>query len=196
MQMHDAFALLRASTAGICTDGRTDGLTENPTHLAQPLGLSNAHEFKAATEVSEGERYPVIRTGERAEIPLDVRRAVYRRDGGRCKFCGDSFEHARLELDHIIPWSAGGSDFSSNLRTLCQRCNGDRSNRRLYGDGGRVLPVTWWCIDYHSPGDDPWWEPHRPEWVRPAPPPITSRERMTFAYCAQCDINGYAEVAL
>ena len=33
-----------------------------------------------------------------------------------------------LTLDHAIPWSAGGSDYGDNLRTLWLHCNETRSN--------------------------------------------------------------------
>lgn len=71
------------------------------------------------------DRYPVIRTGERDPIPTDVRRRVYARDHFRCQWCARTWN---LQLDHIVPWSAGGSDDESNLRTLCAPCNTDRSN--------------------------------------------------------------------
>lgn len=181
------------------TDVRTDVLT-TPLATISHVADSNVRGYeKTGDVVVEIERYPVVRTGERPEIPWDVRRAVYRRDGWRCKFCGNTWTDTQLELDHILPWSAGGSDHSQNLRTLCQRCNGERSNYKLNGDGGRVLPVTWWCLDCHGPYDpEDRDRPYivRPPAVRPAPPRIEPHERLTFAYCATCDINGYTEVAL
>lgn len=88
-------------------------------------------------------RHPIVRSGEREPIPALVRLSIYARDGRRCCECG--LEHPALELDHIVPWSAGGGDHSSNLRTLCQPCNQRRSN---YQDGAEDrLPAatTWWC---------------------------------------------------
>jgi len=51
-----------------------------------------------------------------------------------------------LQLDHIVPWSAGGSDRSSNLRTLCNVCNEQRSNHQADMDLVTVLPVANWCL--------------------------------------------------
>lgn len=56
----------------------------------------------------------------RAHIPQAVRRVVYGRDGWRCRKCGTD---ADLSLDHVFPWSLGGSDDESNLQTLCLPCN-------------------------------------------------------------------------
>ncbi|WP_081871909.1 HNH endonuclease [Nocardia otitidiscaviarum] len=64
-------------------------------------------------------------TEERAPIDRITRVGVYARDGWKCQWCGAAHH---LELDHIVPWSAGGSDSPSNLRTLCKSCNEKRSN--------------------------------------------------------------------
>lgn len=92
--------------------------------------------------VDFGERWPVIRTGRRAFIERDLRKLIYFRDGYRCFFCG---VHTRMfQLDHIIPWSAGGPDTSANLRAMCQPCNEYRSNYRTRADIP-VTPVTRAC---------------------------------------------------
>jgi excisionase family DNA binding protein len=65
-----------------------------------------------------------IPLAERREaIPADVRREVYKRDGRRCKHCGAT---RHLSLDHIYPWSLGGSDRAENLQTLCRSCNSSK----------------------------------------------------------------------
>lgn len=144
-----------------------------------------------------GERFPVIRSGEREPIPWDVRSAVYRRDGMRCVGCASSWDNGTpLELDHITPWSAGGSDDSTNLRTLCADCNTRRSNKQDGAHGRRYLPVTWWCIDCHGDEIDEFRYVSRPLQVRPSPPRVIARAGLTFAYCATCDINSYAEVTV
>lgn len=54
--------------------------------------------------------------------PIDpgVRAAIYERDGHRCRACGAP---EPLQIDHIFPWSRGGTDEPSNLQTLCAPCN-------------------------------------------------------------------------
>jgi hypothetical protein len=79
-------------------------------------------------------RHPVLRSGEREPIDPYKRRLIYRRDGYSCRWCGWQVEPTSaapgltLQLDHVIPWSAYGSDRSDNLRTLCARCNETHSN--------------------------------------------------------------------
>lgn len=93
------------------------------------------------------ERHPIVRSGERDPIPWLVRLSVYKRDGFTCRECGHWFEGLGqgLELDHALPWSAGGSDYSTNLRTLCAPCNQRRSNWRDGAEDSRRAPTTWWC---------------------------------------------------
>ena len=55
-----------------------------------------------------------------AGIPNTTRREVYRRDGWRCALCDDT---RRLQIHHVVPRAAGGSDFPDNLITLCYRCH-------------------------------------------------------------------------
>jgi hypothetical protein len=58
-------------------------------------------------------------TGRRA-IPERVRHEVWRRDRARCVDCGS---RARLEFDHIIPVSRGGSNTARNIELRCEGCN-------------------------------------------------------------------------
>jgi hypothetical protein len=67
------------------------------------------------------ERYwQVDRDDVRAPIPDQVRARVFARGGSRCAECGSPDD---LTLDHIYPWSRGGSDDEDNLRALCRPCN-------------------------------------------------------------------------
>jgi len=60
-----------------------------------------------------------------------TRRAVGRRDGWRCVACRRPVREYPVgvtgpdafQVDHIVPFSRGGSDYPSNLQTLCRTCN-------------------------------------------------------------------------
>lgn len=204
------------------TDERTDELTENSlTQRNNPHAPERAREeagyIPVLAEMVEQwidyvdpkERWPLVRSGERTPIPWGVRRAVYVRDLFSCRICGISvFDEETFELDHITPWSAGGSDRSSNLRVLCKPCNQDRSNWRDGTERIPVLPVTWWCI--HCWADGMTQDEHGPRckskrnletcaYVVPAfgaVPRINFNEADQVAFCAHCRHNSWTEVTL
>lgn len=63
---------------------------------------------------------------KRPPIPREVVDAVYKRDAGRCVYCGST---DNLQLDHIIPFSKGGATTIENLQLLCRKCNLEKSNK-------------------------------------------------------------------
>jgi HNH endonuclease len=62
----------------------------------------------------------------REHIPEDVRRQVFRRDGGRCARCGSD---ELLQFDHVIPVALGGASGPENLQLLCAPCNREKGDR-------------------------------------------------------------------
>ncbi len=70
-------------------------------------------------------------------IPAHVRRAVWKRDQGKCQWrlpsgeiCGSTY---RLQIDHIQPRAAGGPSTVDNCRLACERHN-DLAARQFFGD--------------------------------------------------------------
>jgi 5-methylcytosine-specific restriction endonuclease McrA len=60
----------------------------------------------------------------------EKRLALYLRDGLACAYCGEGIEEgAKLTLDHLTPYSLGGSNKATNLVCCCHRCNSSRGNR-------------------------------------------------------------------
>jgi hypothetical protein len=59
-------------------------------------------------------------------LPAAVRRAVWRRDAGRCAFAGAEgrcLERAFLEFHHLEPYAAGGATSVENLELRCRAHN-------------------------------------------------------------------------
>lgn len=46
--------------------------------------------------------------------------------GNRCFYCGVSGDEVKLQVDHILPISKGGSDSGDNLVLACQPCNNSK----------------------------------------------------------------------
>lgn len=61
-------------------------------------------------------------------IPKAVREKVYKKHGGKCKYCGS---RRRLEYDHIFPFAHGGKNTVRNLQLLCFKCN-RRKGKKVY----------------------------------------------------------------
>jgi hypothetical protein len=70
---------------------------------------------------------PIIPFGyKKKPIPQALRKAVFERDGYRCKRCDG---HIDLCADHIHPESKGGEMSLENLQTLCRTCNSKKGAR-------------------------------------------------------------------
>ena len=74
--------------------------------------IERAQDLMAAGAEASGPR--------REPINEDVRREVFRRDGGRCASCGSP---ELLQFDHVIPVALGGASTPANLQVLCAPCN-------------------------------------------------------------------------
>lgn len=89
-------------------------------------GVRNVFKFKLemidediSTDVS-GEP-SVLELEHNRLIPTQVKVEVYKRDKGRCVYCGSD---VNLHYDHIIPFSKGGSSTTAaNIQLLCAKCN-------------------------------------------------------------------------
>ncbi|MBO6005266.1 MAG: HNH endonuclease, partial [Paludibacteraceae bacterium] len=55
--------------------------------------------------------------------------AAYERQHGICADCGEHFELAQMEADHITPWHDGGRTVAENCQMLCRECNRRKSGR-------------------------------------------------------------------
>lgn len=64
-------------------------------------------------------------------LSVKTRFEVLKRDRFTCAYCGKHPPEVLLEVDHIVPRAAGGSDDIANLTTACTDCN--------RGKGGRML---------------------------------------------------------
>lgn len=139
-----------------------------------------------------GKRWPVIRSGERDPIPWIVRLSILLRDDfhcRRCSYAGDLSMRDNLELDHCIPWSAGGPDDSDNLRTLCRWCNQTRSNYIDDSHETNLRPTTWWCLECWPEGDDYRFRRIWRDGTDPNKAPrVDPDEPMELVWCAHCSM--------
>jgi 5-methylcytosine-specific restriction endonuclease McrA len=77
---------------------------------------------------------PVNSIEKTRAVPLNIRFKVLNRDNFRCVYCGKSPAtdlSVKLHIDHIVPFSRGGTNSLENLQTLCEQCNYGKSNTEL-----------------------------------------------------------------
>lgn len=70
----------------------------------------------------------------RASLTNGRRFKLLERDGFCCRYCGS---RVGLEIDHVVPLAAGGSDADDNLVTACRNCNNGKRARLI-----SVVPPT------------------------------------------------------
>ena len=146
--------MMQLESAGIV--GQQQGINprkvyfDNITSLEKYLAAGDYHRASLSAEEQERQRIlfqqeqeerqlekivrqELIDSGElfgdepkRPPIPREIVDAVYKRDGGRCVYCGST---QNLQLDHIIPFSKGGATTLENMQLLCQKCNVEKSNK-------------------------------------------------------------------
>ena len=56
-----------------------------------------------------------------------IRELVFKRDNYTCQYCGKV--GGKLEADHVMPFSKGGSNELSNLVTACRKCNRQKRDK-------------------------------------------------------------------
>jgi len=80
----------------------------------------------------------VLTPHRRESIPESVRIAVWRRDQGHCSRCAS---RDRLEYDHIIPISQGGSNTVRNIELLCEACNRAKGDKIKPNEPMHLTPM-------------------------------------------------------
>lgn len=108
--------------------------------------------------------------GTRKKIPASIRRAVYERDDWTCQYCRrriepetelqragalapmtmDGSDYIWLELDHVAPHAAGGTDTFENFRAACSPCNRIKSDSTVDTDWGARIEYALRAIEQGS----------------------------------------------
>ncbi len=117
-------------------------MVEIRAHAAAANGESHSQTDRRVRELRDWFRLSAVRTGrvhvyrlegradeqrgERSGVSPKVRGEVL--SAKRCAQCGKTpaEDHVKLEVDHKIPHSWGGTDDIENLQPLCTQCNHDK----------------------------------------------------------------------
>jgi hypothetical protein len=123
-ELRDKLERLRALMRSQVPDGDLATIIERA--VTEKLERLEARRFATTSRprksLSESATAPSSR-----HIPAAVRRAVYERDAGRCRYVDESgrrcSERDRLEYHHRHPFAAGGDHSQSNTRLMCRGHN-------------------------------------------------------------------------
>ncbi len=64
-------------------------------------------------------------------VSPSLRFEILHRDKFTCQYCGRKAPDVQLAVDHIVPFSKGGSCTRDNLTTACVECNAGKADMRL-----------------------------------------------------------------
>ena len=122
----------RDSPRGICfnsicldlhEDKRADNYVRQLTNVIDEIDLEISW-FIIWTDTKK------VKSDKTRLISGTTRQNVLMRDNYTCQICGATVKDgAKLEIDHIIPYSKGGTNDENNLQVLCQQCNREKHNR-------------------------------------------------------------------
>jgi 5-methylcytosine-specific restriction endonuclease McrA len=124
-------------------------------------GRAEAIAFRPHGRVFHVRLAHMVRIPRWARTPPLTRRAVLRRDGGRCAYCTDAAD----TVDHVVPRSRGGQHDWSNVVASCKRDNLVKGDQ-LLSELGWSLPFKPTAPDghlwrlRHLSEVDPLWEPY------------------------------------
>lgn len=80
--------------------------------------------------------------GERFRVKV-LRADAYRKQNGKCHWCGKHVPKGEETADHLEELSRGGLTTRDNIVMACQKCNNDRSNKQYHHDHVRLwIKVT------------------------------------------------------
>jgi hypothetical protein len=81
--------------------------------------------------INNKKKFNIVKLKRRA-IGLTLRFEIFERDKYRCVYCGrNADDGVKLEVDHIHPFSKGGSSDKSNLQVLCFDCNHGKRDKEI-----------------------------------------------------------------
>ena len=150
-ELHDKLERLQALMRSSVPDGDLAAIVEQA--VTEKLQRLEARRF-ARTQAPRKTLAQSDTSPRRRQIPAAVKRAVYERDGGRCRYEDEQGRRCTarqgLEFHHRRPFALGGDHSVANISLQCRRHNGylaevdygREAMARHRRSGGRPLKPT------------------------------------------------------
>jgi len=86
-------------------------------------------------------------------ISKSMKADVRERARDRCENCGAKEKPMYMEVDHITPYSIGGTSTLDNLQLLCRKCNSQKGSKALkcFQCGEKNLHSAKFCQNCKNP---------------------------------------------
>lgn len=78
----------------------------------------------------------------RETFSMSKKQAVYASYNGKCAICGKYVKFKRMSIDHIVPYSRGGTDDLNNLQLTCKSCNSVKSYLTMQELYEKILDIS------------------------------------------------------
>jgi len=109
------------ASAPLCACGCGDRIVIQPHHRAYGIPhVLVGHHARVRHPRWREDRAAVVGGRGGAYFVTSIREAVRARAKGHCELCGAA---ARLDVDHIVPISEGGSGDITNAQAICRPCH-------------------------------------------------------------------------
>ena len=72
------------------------------------------------------------REEKRKDIDINLRKGIYKQQGGKCALCCRDFLLDEMHADHSIPWKLVGDELRGNYQLLCEECNLKKGSKVTY----------------------------------------------------------------
>lgn len=117
--------------ARICKTTKTKWKRHYATQVRQLLKSEDGRIFCPNLKESAKRLRPSSSREKTNRRPLRAELVSYiaSRDNGTCHHCGVKVEKG--EIDHLFPWSRGGTDDPSNLVLSCRPCNRSKGSKTV-----------------------------------------------------------------
>lgn len=106
------------------------GMFRTSTRKARKLLQALVDAGKVTTDgdvLDAADQFEICGPPNRTAIPVEVRAVVRERDGAACQYCGCT--SGPFEIDHVFPYSRGGTHDPENLVVACRSCNRTKRDR-------------------------------------------------------------------